>query len=215
MKKAQLSGSLRTNVGKKDATALRNAGQVPCVLYGQGEQTHFSVRSVDVEKLIFSPDVYQVELDVDGKKTTAIIKDLQMHPVKDKPMHVDFYELDDSKPVKIMLPLRTKGAAIGIMNGGKLRQPYRKLKVAGVPSKLPEDVTVDITNLRIGQSVRISDLSADGVEFLDPANAVVLSIKMARGAVADEAIEEEAEQSAEETSTEAVTETATEGGAEE
>jgi large subunit ribosomal protein L25 len=186
MKKAQLSGSLRANVGKKDASALRNAGMVPCVLYGQGEQTHFSVRSVDVQKLIFSPDVYQVEIDIDGTKKMAIIQDLQMHPVKDTPVHVDFLELNDKKPVKISLPLRYTGSAIGVMNGGKLRQPYRKLRVIGLPGAMPEEVSVDISDLRIGQSIRISDLNIEGVEFLEPANAVVLSVKMARGAVADE-----------------------------
>ena len=192
MKKAQLSGSLRANVGKKDAKALRNAGQVPCVLYGLGEQTHFSVRSVDVEKLIFSPDVYQVELDIDGTKKVAIIQDLTMHPVKDKPLHIDFLELSDDKPVKLQLPLRHTGSPIGVMNGGKLRQPYRKLRVVGLPGDLPEAITVEIGNLRIGQSIRISDLNSDGLTFLEPANAVVLAVKMARGAVADEE-EEEAE----------------------
>ncbi|PWL32937.1 MAG: 50S ribosomal protein L25 [Fluviicola sp. XM-24bin1] len=191
MKKAQLSGSLRANVGKKDAKALRNAGQVPCVLYGQGEQTHFSVRSVDVEKLIFSPDVYQVELDIDGTKKVAIIQDLDMHPVKDKPVHIDFLELSDDKPVKLQLPLRHTGSPIGVMNGGKLRQPYRKLRVIGLPGALPEAISVEIGELRIGQSVRISDLNVEGVTFLEPANAVILAVKMARGAVADEEEEEE------------------------
>ena len=197
MKKAQLSGSLRANVGKKDAKATRNAGRVPCVLYGSGEQTHFSVRQVDVEKLIFSPDVYQVELEIDGTKKMAIIQDLVLHPVKDTPVHVDFLELSDSKPAKVELPLRTKGAAIGVMNGGKLRQPYRKLKVIGLPGELPEAIEVDITKMRIGHQVRISDLAAaNKVTFLDPANAVVLSIKMARGAV-DAGSEEEEEGGAE------------------
>lgn len=193
MKKAQLSGSLRANVGKKDAKALRNAGQVPCVLYGQGEQTHFSVRSVDLEKLIFSPDVYQVELDIDGTKKVAIIQDLSMHPVKDKPQHVDFLELNDSKPVRVELPLRHTGAPIGVMNGGKLRQPYRKLRVVGLPGDLPEEVSVEISQLRIGDSVRISELDVPGVTFLEPANAVVLAVKMARGAVADDDADDAAE----------------------
>ena len=96
------------------------------MLYGQGEQAHFSVRSVDVEKIIFSPDVYQVEIDIDGNKRMAIIQDMQMHPVKDKPVHIDFLELKDDVPVKLSLPIRTTGSAIGVMNGGKLRQPYRK-----------------------------------------------------------------------------------------
>ena len=193
MKKAQLSGSLRANVGKKDTSALRSEGLVPCVLYGTGEQIHFSVRSVDVQKLIFSPDVYQVELDIEGgRKAVAIIQDLQMHPVKDTPLHVDFLELDDKKPVKVSLPVRTTGASIGVMNGGKLRQPYRKLRLLGLPGDLPEAITIDITKIKIGGAVRISDLSIDGVTFLEPSNAVVLGVKTARGAVlaADEDEEE-------------------------
>lgn len=197
MKKAQLSGSLRANVGKKDAGALRREGLVPCVLYGTGEQTHFSVRAVDVHKIIFSPDVYQVEIDIDGTKKVAIIQDLQMHPVKDTALHVDFLELSDDKPVKVSLPLRATGSAIGVMNGGKLRQPYRKLRMLGLPSALPEAVTVDITDMKIGSSVRVSELEVEGVEFLEPATAVVLSVKMARGAVEDEEEEEEGEEGAE------------------
>jgi large subunit ribosomal protein L25 len=190
MKKAQLSGSLRASVGKKDAKAVRNAGQVPCVLYGTGEQTHFSVRAVDMHKIIFNADVFQVEIDIDGTKKMAIIQDLQMHPVKDTAMHVDFLELSDDKPVKVSLPLKTTGAAIGVMNGGKLRQPYRKLRMLGLPNALPESVTVDITDMKIGSSVRVSELEIEGVEVLEPANAVVLSVKMARGAVEDEEAEE-------------------------
>ena len=191
MKKAQLSGSIRANVGKKDAKALRNAGLVPCVLYGTGEQIHFSVRSVDIEKLIFSPDVFQIELDLDGTKKMGIMQDLQMHPVKDKPLHIDFLELQDDKKVKVMLPLRTTGSAIGVMNGGNLRQPYRKLKVLGLPADLPEAIVVDITKLRIGHTVKINSLPAENIEFLDPQTAVVLSVKMARGAVEEEEEEEE------------------------
>jgi large subunit ribosomal protein L25 len=195
MKKALLSGSLRTNVGKKDAKALRNADRVPCVLYGGSDQVHFSVRAIDMHKLIYSPDVYQVELDIEGgRKTMAIIKDKQMHPVTDAPMHVDFLELSDTMPVKVSLPLRTTGAAIGVMNGGKLRQPYRSLRVVGLPGELPEAINLDISKLRIGQAIRISNIQLPGVTFLEPSNAVVVSVKMARGAVATVEEEEETEE---------------------
>ncbi len=195
MQKVQLSGSARTNVGKKATNALRNDGRVPCVLYGQGEQTHFSVRSVDVEKIIFSADVFQVEIEIEGgKKATAIIQDKQMHPVKGKPMHVDFLELNDKKPVKVSLPLLTSGAAIGVMNGGKLMQPYRKLRVIGLPGDLPETITVEVAELRIGDSIRVSEINIDGVTILEPTAAVVVGVKMARGAVEeDEAVVAEAE----------------------
>ena len=198
MKKAQLSGSLRANVGKKDTKALRNEGLVPCVLYGAGDQVHFSVRSVDVQKLIFSPDVYQVELDIEGgRKAVAIIQDLQMHPVKDTPVHVDFLELKDDKKVKVSLPVRHTGSAIGVMNGGKLRRPYRKLQVVGLPGDLPEAITVDVTELKIGQGIRISDLDNEGIEFLEPDNAVIIAVKMARGAVDEEEELEEGEEGTE------------------
>ena len=195
MKKAQLSGSLRASVGKKDVASLRKEGRVPCVLYGQGEQTHFSVKSTDVEKLIFSPDVYQVEISIEGGKTaTAIIQDLQMHPVKGKPVHVDFLELNDKKLVKVSLPVFATGSPIGVMNGGKLRQPYRKLRLTGLPGDLPDSITLDVASLRIGDSIRVSDIEIKGVEFREPEAAVVLGVKMARGAVdEDEETEEAAE----------------------
>lgn len=206
MKKAQLSGSLRTSVGKKDAKAVRNAGRVPCVIYGTGEQTHFSVKSVDMIKLIFSADVYQVEIDIDGTKKMAIIQDLHMHPVKDTPVHVDFLELEDNKPVKVALPVRTEGTAPGIMNGGKLRTPLRMLRMIGLPSALPEAVVVDINDLKIGDSVRVSDINIPGVEMLEPQAAVVAAVKMARGAAADDEDEEGTEEGTEEGAEEAAAE---------
>lgn len=193
MKTAQLSGSPRANVGKKDAAALRNAGLVPCVLYGTGEQTHFSVKSNDIEKIVFSPEVYQVELDVDGKKAKAIIRELQQHPVKDTIQHVDFLELTADKPVKIGLPVRLTGSSRGVLNGGRLMQVFRKLNVVGLAKDLPDAITLDIAPLRIGQSIRVKDVQIPGVTVLDPANAVVVSVKMARGAVVkDEEEDEEA-----------------------
>ncbi len=194
MKKAQLSGSLRANVGKKDAKAVRNAGRVPCVLYGAGEQVLFSVRSVDMEKIIFSPDVYQIEIDLDGTKKMAIIQDKQMHPVTDKPRHIDFLELNDKKEVKVSLPVRTTGSAIGVMNGGKLRVPNRMLRVLGLPANLPEEISIDVTELRIGESVRISGLELNNVTMLEPAEAVVVGVKMARGASETDEDEDEGEE---------------------
>ena len=187
MKKVQLSGSPRASVGKKDAKALRAAGQVPCVLYGQGEQTHFSVKSTDLQKIVFSPDVFQIELDIDGKKTVGIIQDLQQHPVKDTLEHCDFLELNDKKPVKVALPVRTTGSARGVLNGGRLMQVFRRLQVVGLPGDLPESMIVDITDLRIGMSTRVRDVAAknEKLTFLDPAGAVVVAVKTARGAVDD------------------------------
>ncbi|MGM0479385.1 MAG: 50S ribosomal protein L25/general stress protein Ctc [Bacteroidota bacterium] len=194
MKTVQLSGSPRANVGKKDAKAVRNNGGVPCVLYGSGEQMYFSVRDVDMEKLIFSPDVYQIELDIDGKKTKAIIQELQMHPVTDKPLHVDFLELEDNKPVKLGIPVRLSGRSKGVLNGGRLQTIFRRLKVQGLPKDLPESVELDITPLRIGMSIRIRDIEIPGVQLLHAPDAVVVSVKTARGAVDDDLDEDEDEE---------------------
>jgi large subunit ribosomal protein L25 len=134
MKTTQLSGSLRANVGKKDAASLRNSGMVPCVLYGQGEQTHFSVKQVEMNKIIFSPDVYQVDLDIEGKKSKGIVREVQQHPTKDTIQHVDFYELNDTKKVRVSLPVRTTGAARGVLNGGRLNMAFRSLSCYGLPN---------------------------------------------------------------------------------
>ena len=196
MKTAHLSGSLRANVGKKDAAALRNAGLVPCVLYCQGEQTHFSVKRTAIDKIVFSPDVFQVALDIEGKKALGIIRELQQHPTKDTIQHVDFYELDENKEVRVKLPVRITGSSRGVMAGGKLMTVFRQLECIGLPGALPDAITLDITKLRIGQSIRVNTIEIPGVQFLDPANAVVVSVKMARGAVkgADAADDEEDEE---------------------
>jgi large subunit ribosomal protein L25 len=183
MKTAHLSGSLRANVGKKDAAALRNAELVPCVLYGLGEQTHFSVKRNDIEKIVFSPEVFQVELDLEGKKANAVIRELQQHPVKGTVLHVDFLELSATKPVRVKLPVRLTGSSKGVMAGGKLMQTFRQLTCFGLPQDLPDAITLDITKLKIGKSIRVSSIEIPGVKFLDPANAVVVAVKMARGAV--------------------------------
>ena len=195
MKTAQLSGSVRTNVGKKDAAEARRAGLVPCVLYGQGEQTHFAVKRTAIDKIVFSPDVFQVALDIEGKKAVGIIRELQQHPTKDTIQHVDFYELNENKEVRVKLPVRITGSSRGVMAGGKLMTVFRQLQCVGLPSALPDAITPDITKLRIGQSIRVSSIEIPGVKFLDPANAVVVAVKMARGAVkgadADDDEEEE------------------------
>jgi large subunit ribosomal protein L25 len=185
MKKVQLSGSLRANVGKKGAKATRDAGMVPCVLYGQGEQTAFAVKANDIEKIVFSPDVYQVEIEIDGKKAVGIIQELQQHPVKGTIQHVDFLELNDKKEVKVGLPVRLTGSSRGVLNGGRLMQIFRRLSVKALPSDLPEAIVIDITNLRIGQAIRIKDIANDKVKFLDAQNAVIVSVARSRVSVDD------------------------------
>ena len=183
MKIAQLSGSSRANVGKKDAKLTRNSGQVPCVLYGSGEQTHFSVKIIDIERLIYSPEVYQFELNIDGKISKAVVRELQQHPVKGNSQHVDFLQLEDNRPVKVALPIRITGSAKGVMSGGKLMQAYRNLRVVGLPGVIPDAITLDVTNLKIGRSIRVGQVEVPGVTILDPHSSVVVSVRMARGAV--------------------------------
>lgn len=191
MKTVQLSGSPRANVGKKDAKALRNEGRVPAVLYGSSDQIHFHVRDVDMEKIVFSPDVFQIELDIDGTKKKAIIQDIQIHPVTDRIVHVDFLELVDNKPVKVNIPVTLSGRSKGVLNGGRLQQIFRTLKVEGLPKDIPAVIDIDITNIRIGESRRVSDLNIPGVSILHALNSVVVSVKMARGAVDEDNLEEE------------------------
>jgi large subunit ribosomal protein L25 len=203
MKEVSLSGALRAHVGKKDAKAVRNEGRVPCVIYGSGEQHHFSVKHVDMEKLIYTPNVYMINLDIEGKAVKSIIQDIQYHPVTDRIVHVDFIELADDKKVKMNIPVNLVGRAPGVLNGGKLQQIYRKLKVVGYPKDMPDTIEVDINALKIGMAVRVRDISVDGIELLNAPSAVVCSVKMARGAVnaddddEEEAGEEEAEAAAE------------------
>ncbi len=191
MKTVQLSGSLRANVGKKDSSALRNAGQVPCVLYGQGTQTHFSVKKIAIEKIVYSPDVYQVELNIDGKTAVGIIQELQQHPTKDTIQHVDFLELSDKKSIKVNLPVRLVGSSPGVIAGGKLMLVFRTLQCVGLPKDLPEAITLDISSMNIGGAIRINSIVLPGLTFLDPANAVVVSVKMARGALKGEELEDD------------------------
>lgn len=197
MKKVSLSGSLRENVGKKDAKAVRNAGNVPAVVYGKGEQTHFSIKHTDLEKIVYNKDVFNVEIDVDGKKFSTIIQELQQHPVTDKITHVDFLELEDNKKVKVNIPVVIEGRSPGVMAGGRLQQVFRKLTAYAFPADLPEVIKVDISKLKIGGSVRVHELETENVQLLNAHNAVVVSVKMARGASKASEEEEEEEEGAE------------------
>ena len=191
MKTVQLSGSLRANVGKKDASSLRTAGLVPCVLYGQGQQTHFSVKQVAIEKIVYSPDVYQVELNIDGKTAVGIIQELQQHPTKDTIQHVDFLELNETKTIRIKLPVRLVGSSPGVMAGGKLMLVFRSLQCVGLSKDLPEAIILDISSINIGGAIRVNSINLPGITFLDTANAVVVYVKMARGAVMGEETEDD------------------------
>lgn len=198
MKEVSLSGSVRSNVGKKDAKAVRNSGNVPCVVYGSGSQTHFSVKHVDMEKLIYTPNVYIINIDIDGNSVKTVIQDIQFHPVTDKIVHIDFIELQDDKKVKVNVPVTLTGRSIGVLNGGKLSQVFRRVKVYAIPADLPDSIEIDITNIRIGQAIRVRDVETKGYEILNAPSAVICSVKMARGAVDLDEEEEEGEEGAEE-----------------
>ena len=193
MKEVSLSGSGRTNVGKKDAKAVRVAGNVPCVVYGAGTQTHFSVKHVDMEKLIYTPSVHIINIDIDGKTVKTIIQDIQFHPVTDGVLHVDFIELQDDKKIKVNIPVNLFGRSPGVLNGGKLQQIFRRLKVYALPGDLPDSIEVDISPLKIGMAIRVSDVNNDKLNILNAGSSVICSVKMSRGVLEEEEEEEEVE----------------------
>jgi large subunit ribosomal protein L25 len=207
MKTVSLSGSSRENVGKKDATLLRREGKIPSVLYGGKEQVHFHISENDAKKIIFTPNVYVVELEVNGSKVNAIIKDVQLHSVTDRVIHIDFLEIMDGAAVKIKIPVKTTGFSIGVRNGGKLSQNFRSLLVEGKVADLPDTIEVDITAVKIGHKIRVSEMNVPGLRFLDPAGAVVLGVAMSRGA---SMVEEEEEEEAVEEGVEGTEEEASE-----
>lgn len=194
MKSVSLSGSSRGNVGKKDAKKLRKEGLVPCVIYGGNEQLFFSVSGKDFEKIINSPDVYVIDLDIDGVKKQAIIKDMQFHPIKDNAIHVDFLEVIEGKPIVVQLPVLVTGTSPGVLRGGKLQKKLRRLTVKGLLKDIPDSVTVDITPLNIGDSINVKDVQIEGLTLLDIPGAVIVGVRTARGAVAADVAEEETDE---------------------
>ncbi len=201
MKIFSMSGSLRENVGKKEAKKNRREGLVPCVLYGGEKQVHFTVSAKELDKVLFTPEVHLFEITIDGTMHKAILSDIQYHPITDNALHVDFIECFDDKKVKIALPVKYTGTSKGVVKGGKLRQRMRKITVQGFMQDLPEYITLDITELEIGQAFRVRDIQIDKLDILDPASALVLGVKSARGAAADEE-EGEGEEGTEEESSE-------------
>jgi large subunit ribosomal protein L25 len=199
MKVVSLSGSLRESVGKKDAKKVRKEGLVPCVIYGGENQIHFTVKSIEFDKLLFTPDVTLVDIDIDGQVYRAVIQDLQYHPVTDKTLHVDFLQVFEEKPVKIAVPVKIVGTSPGVIKGGKLNKKMRKVLVMALEKFLPDFIEVDISSLDIGMSVRVEDLNVEGLTFMDPARSVVVAVKTARVLAAEneEDEDEEGEEGAE------------------
>ncbi len=180
MKTVSLSGSLRENVGKKDAKKHRKEGNVPCVMYGGKEQVHFVASDKAFRKLIFTPEVYIFSLDIAGKTYNTIIQEIQYHPVSDNILHIDFLEVLPEKPVSIGVPVKVTGTAPGVLKGGKLILKTRKLKIQALLQYLPDDITVSIDPLDIGDSIKVKDLVHENITFLDPPNTVVITVRTAR-----------------------------------
>jgi large subunit ribosomal protein L25 len=192
MKKVSMSGSLRENVGKKDAKKQRAEGKVVCVLYGGEEQIHFTVDNNAFNKIIFSPDVFVVDLEIDGKNYSAILQDVQYHPVSDRTLHADFLQLLDGKAVVISLPVKLEGVAPGVIKGGVLNKKLRNIPVKGMVNDMPDRITVDISKLNIGDTIQIKDVDFGGLECQLKESLLVVGVKTARGAV-DEDEEDEDE----------------------
>lgn len=186
MKTISITGSVRENLGKTGAKEARNNDLVPCVIYGGGKQIHFTIDQKSFDKIIYTADVYNVILSIDGTEYSSLLKDAQFHPVNDKPVHADFLYLEEGKPVTVALPIALTGSSTGVKSGGKLQTPMRKIKVKGELSNIPESIVIDITPLRIGESVKVGSMDIEGLEFLDPASNVIVAVKTARGAVQEE-----------------------------
>lgn len=182
MKTFDVSGKIRENLGKKESKLLRSEGKVPCVLYGTESPVHFYCESSDLRKLIYTPNVYIVNLDLDGTKYEAIMQDIQFHPVDEVTLHIDFLKVSDDKPVKVDIPVKTKGYAKGMKAGGKLQVEMRRLKVQALPKDLPDNITIDITNLELGQSFRVSDIEDDKLTILNGKSVPVVRVVVTRAA---------------------------------
>ena len=194
MKSLAISVKSRENVGKSNTRALRNQGNVPCVLYGGEKQVCFYAHENDFRKLVYTPDVFIVELNIDGETKRAIMQDIQFHPVTDKILHIDFLEVFNDKEVTVSIPVILNGLAIGVRNGGNLMFRRRKIITRGLVDNLPDAIEINIEDIKIGQFIYIKDIEVEGCEFLAPASSVVVGVKTSRAAIEEEEEEEEGEE---------------------
>ena len=201
MKSITIKGSKRESVGKVATKALRNADKVPCVLYGGENPLHFSANELDFSKLVYTPNAHTVLLDINGdQKISAILQDIQFHPVSDKILHVDFYQLSDDKEVNMEIPVVMEGSAPGVMiEGGALIISKRKLKVRALPKNLPDVITVNISSLNLGDKISTADLDSENFTILHPDNTVVCKVRISRASMS---LEEELEGQEDETTEE-------------
>ncbi len=187
MQSITIKGSQRESVGKVATKALRNAGKVPCVLYGGDSNLHFSATELAFKPLVYTPNAHTVVVALDdGSRYSAIMQDIQFHPVTDKILHVDFFQLHDDKEVTMDIPVNVIGNAPGVLAGGVLRRNMRKLKVRALPKDLPDFINADISKLKIGSKLYITELPTEGYRFLHPDNAVVCQVRLSRAAIKGE-----------------------------
>ena len=191
MKSITINGSKREVVGKKATAALRNAGMVPCVVYGGDEPIHFQSPELSFNKLVYTPDVHTVVIELEGVKVNAILQDIQFHPVTDRILHIDFYQIFDDKEVMMEIPVRVSGSSRGVKNGGVLRIVTRKLRVKAIPKNLPDFINADITEMKIGAKMYITAVKEDTFSILHTDNTVICQIRTSRVAVVDEETEDE------------------------
>ena len=196
MKEISIKGTARTEFGKKAARALRRTDAVPCNLYGNmknenGESISipFTTTNAELRNLIYSPDIFAVDLDIDSKAYKAVMREIQFHPVKDNVLHVDFYEVNDVHPIVMEVPIKLNGLAEGVKAGGRLAASVRKLKVKAVYTQIPERLDIDVTNLGLGKTIKVGELHFDGLELVTSKDVVVCQVKMTRGARAAAAAE--------------------------
>ena len=190
MREVSINGSVRANRGKKATKEVRKNGLVPCVMYGEKRDenglpvaTHFVVNEKEINKIYFTPHVYLVNINIDGVEHKAIVKEVQCHPVKDNVLHVDFYEVVANRPIVVGVPIAPKGLAEGVRAGGKLMAMIRKINVKATYDLIPEKLDIDVTNLGLGKSIKVGDLSFEGLELVTPKEVIVCTVKMTRAAM--------------------------------
>ncbi|KAA3621845.1 MAG: 50S ribosomal protein L25/general stress protein Ctc [Flavobacterium sp.] len=192
MKSITINGSKRESVGKSATKALRNAGKVPCVVYGGDEPIHFSADELAFKNLVYTPDVHTVVITLeDGTQVNAILQDIQFHPVSDRILHIDFYQIFDDKEVMLEIPVRVVGNSRGVRNGGVLRIVTRKLRIKAIPENLPDFIEVDITEMKIGSKKYVTSVASNDYKILHPDNTVICQVRTSRTAIVDEVDEEE------------------------
>ena len=186
MKEFALNGKKREAVGKKASKLLRKEGMIPCNLYGENTvdgkpvAMAFMISMAELRKVVYTPEVYVINLNIDGEPHKAVIKELQFHPVTDAVLHADFYEVNETKPITIGIPVKLNGLAQGVRDGGKLNLSIRKINVTAPYPSIPEILDIDVTNLELGKSIKVGELSFEGLELATPAEVVVCSVKTTR-----------------------------------